>query len=110
MRGVFWRRNVSIPYTKITNVDISQGPLQRRFDIGTIHVQTAGAGGAQGALAELRMPGIRDLDGLRDVIMEKVKAHAARFDGTAHSDTKSDLLAQMAKEVTAIRKALVKKS
>ncbi|MFQ5917784.1 MAG: PH domain-containing protein [Candidatus Binatia bacterium] len=44
-KGVFWRKRVAVPYQKITNVDITQGPVQRMFNIGTIHVQTAGAGG-----------------------------------------------------------------
>ena len=109
-RGVFWRRNVTIPYPKITNVDISQGPLQRRFGIGTIHVQTAGFGGAQGSVAELQMPGIRDLVGVREMIMEKVKSHGARGGATDGGPTQFDLMAKMAKELKTIRKALVKKS
>jgi len=44
-KGVFWRKRVAVPYPKITNVDVTQGPIQRMFSIGTIHVQTAGAGG-----------------------------------------------------------------
>ena len=110
IRGVFWKRNVSIPYTKVTNVDISQGPLQRKFAIGTIHIQTAGAGGAQGAIAELRMPGIRDLSGVRDMIMEKVKAHTGRPAGGSPGPTDIDLMIEMVKELKAIRKALTKKS
>ena len=109
-RGVFWRRNVSIPYTKITNVDITQGPLQRRFHIGTIHVQTAGFGGAQGAAAELRMPGIRDLTGVQEIIMEKVRSHGYGTAAAGDSPTPVELMTKMAKELKTIRKALVKKS
>jgi len=46
--GVFWKRYVTVPFVKITNINITQGPLQRVYDIGTIHIQTAGAGGNQG--------------------------------------------------------------
>ena len=108
-RGVFWRRNVSIPYTKITNVDITQGPLQRHFAIGTLHIQTAGASGPQGAVAELRMAGIRDLAGVRDMIMGKVKAHALGSSALADGPSSAGLLTKMAKELKTIRKALVKK-
>ena len=59
--GVFWKKRVTVPYHKITNVDVTQGPIERKYNLGTIHVQTAGAGGAQGAKAELRMNGIREL-------------------------------------------------
>jgi membrane protein YdbS with pleckstrin-like domain len=44
-KGVFWRKRVTVPYGKITNVDVTQGPVQRHFNIGTVHVQTAGASG-----------------------------------------------------------------
>lgn len=65
-RGVFWKRVTTVPFHKITNIDITQGPLQRAFGIGTIHVQTAGAGGSQSGQAELLLQGIDDLEGLRD--------------------------------------------
>ena len=39
--GVVWKKQVTVPYSKITNVDITQGPMQRYYNIGTIHVQTA---------------------------------------------------------------------
>lgn len=44
-RGVFWRKKTTVPYRKITNVDITQGPLERLYGLSTIHVQTAGASG-----------------------------------------------------------------
>jgi uncharacterized protein len=71
--GVVWKKHVTVPYSKITNVDITQGPVQRWFNIGTIHVQTAGAGGQQGQKAELKMNGIRELERIRDIIVKEVK-------------------------------------
>jgi hypothetical protein len=50
-----------------------QGPLQRLFNIGTIHVQTAGAAGKQGEKAELKLAGIRDLEKVREVIIQNIK-------------------------------------
>lgn len=67
-KGVFWKKTTTIPFQKITNIDITQGPLQRYFGIGSIHCQTAGAGGSQGARAELVLQGIRDLDGTKAAI------------------------------------------
>jgi membrane protein YdbS with pleckstrin-like domain len=61
-KGVFWKKISTIPYYKITNIDITQGPLQRLFDIGKIHCQTAGFSGTQGSRAELVLQGIRDLE------------------------------------------------
>jgi len=73
--GVFWRKHVTVPTWKITHVDLTQGPLQRVFRLGTIHVQTAGAGGAQGAQAELRLVGIRDLEGVKEAITERIRGY-----------------------------------
>ena len=78
VRGVFWKKNITVPFTKITNVDVTQGPLQRLFNIGTINVQTAGAGGAQGARPELVFVGTRDLEGIKETIMERDRGRIAK--------------------------------
>jgi membrane protein YdbS with pleckstrin-like domain len=71
--GVIWKKHVTVPYPKITNVDVTQGPLQRKYNIGTIHIQTAGSGGKQGEKAELRMQGIRELERIRKLIIGRIK-------------------------------------
>ncbi len=109
-KGVFWRKRVTVPYQKITNVDVTQGPVQRMFNIGSIHVQTAGAGSAQAVQAELRLMGVMDLDGLKDTIMERVSNFT--FSGTREikkeflEQNDSQILRHMLKELTAIRKAM----
>ena len=111
-RGVFFKRQVSMPYNKITNVDITHGPLQRKFGVGYIHCQTAGAGGQQGARAELKMEGVRDLEGVKDALMERVRG--ASMAGTVVAGAKpaaggeSDILGGMLEELRAIRGALEK--
>ena len=74
--GVVWKKYVTVPYSKITNVDITRGPLQRYYKIGTIHIQTAGARGKQGEKAELKLTGIRDLEKVRAVIIENIRDHS----------------------------------
>ena len=66
--GVFWRKYVTVPNKKITNIDITQGPFERFLKIGTVHIQTAGAGGQQGQKAELKIGGVKDMDKIRDTI------------------------------------------
>ena len=68
--GVVWKKYVTVPYSMITKVEITRGPLQRLFNIGTIHVQTAGAAGKK---AELKFSGIRDLEKVREVIIQNIK-------------------------------------
>ena len=70
--GVFWRKHVTIPNRKITNIDITQGPFERFLKIGTIHVQTAGAGGQQGQKAELKISGVREMGTIRDAIINNI--------------------------------------
>ncbi len=41
-RGVVFRHVISIPGTRIQHLDVSQGPVQRRFGLGTLVVHTAG--------------------------------------------------------------------
>jgi membrane protein YdbS with pleckstrin-like domain len=52
-RGVWWRSVISVPRTRIQHTDVSQGPLERRFGLGTLVVHTAGTSHARVELAGL---------------------------------------------------------
>jgi uncharacterized protein len=41
-RGRWWRHHVSIPRARIQHTDVTQGPLERRFGLGTLVIYTAG--------------------------------------------------------------------
>ena len=41
-KGVFWRHRISVPVARVQHADVSQGPIQRRFGLGTLTVHTAG--------------------------------------------------------------------
>ncbi|MEM7477973.1 MAG: PH domain-containing protein [Planctomycetota bacterium] len=41
-RGVFWKHRIAIPIARVQHVDVSQGPIQRLFGLGTLTVHTAG--------------------------------------------------------------------
>lgn len=41
-RGVFWREIVSVPRSRVQHTDVSQGPLERTYGLGTLVVYTAG--------------------------------------------------------------------
>jgi len=70
--GVFWKKTTTIPYYKITNIDITQGPLQRMYKISNIHCQTAGVAGPKGKKAELLMFGIKDFSGVEETIQSHI--------------------------------------
>lgn len=52
-RGVFWRKVIWIPITRVQHTDVSQGPVQRRYGLGTLTIHTAGTAGASISLEGL---------------------------------------------------------
>lgn len=70
-RGVWFRQTGIVPYNRITNVDIVQGPLMRFFAFSAVRVQTAGYS-AQ-ARAEIVLNGIADPKDLQEKIMDFVR-------------------------------------
>ena len=70
-RGVWFRQTGIVPYNRITNVDIVQGPLMRFFSFSAVRVQTAGYS-AQ-ARAEIVLNGIADPKDLEEKIMNFVR-------------------------------------
>ncbi|HOI13609.1 MAG TPA: PH domain-containing protein [Methanoculleus sp.] len=70
-RGVWFRQTGIVPYNRITNVDIIQGPLMRFFSFSAVRVQTAGYS-AQ-ARAEIILNGIADPKDLQEKIMNFVR-------------------------------------
>jgi hypothetical protein len=55
-KGVWWKMRHAIPYSRIMNVDTIQGPISRRFGIGTVDIYTAGYTGQGGGTGG---PGVR---------------------------------------------------
>jgi membrane protein YdbS with pleckstrin-like domain len=52
-RGVFWRKVILIPTSRVQHTDVSQGPVQRSFELAALTVHTAGTEGASISLAGL---------------------------------------------------------
>jgi uncharacterized protein len=55
-RGVLWRRAVVVPKSRVQHTDVSQGPVQRAFGLGTLVVYTAGTDHAKIELPGLAHP------------------------------------------------------
>jgi len=64
--GVIWRSRVSLPRVRIQHTDVSQGPLERRYGIGTLKMYTAGS-----RHTKIELPGLRHEDAiaLRDALL-----------------------------------------
>lgn len=52
-RGAIWRSEMSVPKSRVQHTDVSQGPLQRRFDLATLVLHTAGTQHAAVSLSGL---------------------------------------------------------
>ncbi len=65
--GVFWRKITCVSFKRIQHIDITHGPIERKFNIATIKFFTAG-----GAMADLRISGLvkADAEKLRAFILQ----------------------------------------
>jgi membrane protein YdbS with pleckstrin-like domain len=79
-RGVWFRSTGIVPYNRVTNIDIRQGPVMRALGISTLSIQTAGYSGA--AQPEIRIEGIEHADELRELIRTMVRSCSSGGDGT----------------------------
>jgi membrane protein YdbS with pleckstrin-like domain len=55
-RGVLWRLVINVPRTRVQHTDVSQGPLERSHDLGTLVIYTAGTDDASVHLPGLPHP------------------------------------------------------
>ena len=65
--GVWWRRSAAMPYHRLQQVDIAQGPLQRRLRISSVQLRSAAA------TTDAVLPGVddREVDALRRLLLER---------------------------------------
>jgi uncharacterized protein len=52
-RGVYWRIVINVPRSRVQHTDVSQGPLERRYCLGTLTIYTAGTDHAKVELSGL---------------------------------------------------------
>jgi membrane protein YdbS with pleckstrin-like domain len=79
-RGVWFRTTGIVPYNRITNLDIKQGPVMRALGISTLALQTAGYSGQ--AVPEIRIEGMEHAEELREILRALVRQTSALGDGT----------------------------
>jgi len=59
-RGVLWRRTINVPKSRVQHTDVSQGPLQRTYALGTLVIYTAGTDHAK-----VELPGLSHARAMR---------------------------------------------
>jgi membrane protein YdbS with pleckstrin-like domain len=84
-RGVWFRTTGIVPYNRITNLDLKQGPVMRWLNISTLSIQTAGYSGQ--AVPEIRIEAIEHAEELRELVRTLVRQSGSivHDDGTGTS-------------------------
>lgn len=111
-RGVWWKMKQMVPYGRVMSVDVIQGPISRRFGLGSVQVYTAGYTGPRGGSsgpgsrgAEAAIWGVRNFVEIKDRIMEQVRGRPLF---AAHKGGASDVSLEILKELQGIREAVSK--
>lgn len=80
-RGILFRRRLTIPYMRIQNATVVQGPLLMLFGLSNIVVETAGLGPLPYGLSSklgASLPGVPEGERMADAIIEAAKRATAR--------------------------------
>ena len=102
-RGVWFKMTGIVPYNRITNIDIIQGPISKRLGIASLKIQTAGYSGQ--TRAEIRIEGIEQYEGLRKLIIKLVEGRKPVAVETYEEET---IEQKILNELIKIRKLLEK--
>jgi membrane protein YdbS with pleckstrin-like domain len=112
-KGVWWKRKSFVPYNRITNISVVQGPIARHFGLGTVRVQTAGfsgGGSAGGRVAEVVILGVKNFEEIRNIIMGFVKrVKPVAIETEAEAPAPRGVNQQILNELRRIREALESK-
>lgn len=68
--GIWVRSRTVVPFGRVQHIDVGQGPVERRYGVGTLTLHTAGTRSAAVSLPGLEMP---DAERLRDDIRGKIR-------------------------------------
>jgi membrane protein YdbS with pleckstrin-like domain len=104
-RGVWFRNTGIVPYNRITNVDVKQGPMSRMFGIASVKIQTAGYSGTQ-TKSEISIEGMKNCKELQDIIMGFVRG---KKPVAAETYDEGDSVGKILSELVKIRKLLERK-
>ncbi|OEJ32530.1 PH domain-containing protein [Streptomyces subrutilus] len=72
-RGVLWREQTVVPYGRMQLVEVTSGPLERRFQLASVQLHTAAAA------TDAKIPGLApaEAERLRDRLTELGRARSA---------------------------------
>jgi membrane protein YdbS with pleckstrin-like domain len=111
-RGVWFRTTGIVPYNRITNLDVRQGPFMRFLGISNLAIQTAGYSGQ--AVPEIRIEAIEHAEELRELLRAMVRGSPVHGNGTGSGtpspiSSSSPVDQQILGELKSIRSLLEKR-
>ena len=109
-KGVWWKTKSVVPYNRITNVNIYQGPLSRHLGLGKLNIQTAGFSGVSSSgvkTAEGEIFGVKNFEEVKDIVMNYVKGRRP-VAVEAQAEEPSNMNESILDELRRIRKAVEK--
>jgi membrane protein YdbS with pleckstrin-like domain len=68
-----------VPFRTITNISSRAGPFDRLFNIGSVHIETAGYSGSQQKGPEVKLEGIVFYEEVRDFILNELRKFKAPY-------------------------------
>ncbi len=109
-KGVWWKKKSIVPYNRITNIDVVQGPLSRKFGIASIKIQTAGysmAGGFSAKGGEAEIFGVKNYQEIRDFILNTIRGiKPVAVEAAAEKSGLEGIICEILHELKEIRKLL----
>lgn len=72
--GLLFRTQTIVPFGRVQHIDVAQGPVQRRYRVGTLTVHTAGTLSNSVALPGLAL---EEAERMRDEIRSKIRQDLA---------------------------------
>jgi membrane protein YdbS with pleckstrin-like domain len=78
-RGVVTVTRKHVPFRTITNISSKAGVFDRLFNIGSVHIETAGYSGSHQAGPEVKLEGIVFYEEVRDFILTELRKFKAPY-------------------------------
>jgi putative membrane protein len=90
--GILFRREMHLTYARMQDIHLSQNLLERWLGIGTVTIQTAGAGEG----GDMKLEGLRNFETVRDYLYARMRGvrEKALAPGEPHS-TEEQLLMEI---------------
>lgn len=105
-KGIFFRRELTIPLDKIQDISIREGPLLSAFGLLQLRVETAGQSNSGTGKSDADLVGLLDARGVRDRILEQRDRLAAQDRRPAETGAERQLLVEIRDSLLRLEGAL----